>query len=128
MYFEDLTTYRYHQDGIGKNVKNVGWLKNGKKFNTSERLNTELADKLLDLWDLRVVKTRGFHCCDICGSIAPVQIFNKNGASYLLGTSEFRVFSQVDDTVFAAPDMIIHYILKHKYLPPDAFVHTLLRQ
>lgn len=126
MYFEDMTKYSYHQDGVGEKVKNVGWLENSKGFNASEFQNVELGKILLGLWGCRVVKMRGFHCCDICGSKSREKFVDEDGNSYFLGAAEFRVNSKDNDTVFAAPDMIIHYIFEHNYSPPKDFVRALL--
>jgi hypothetical protein len=35
-YFEDLSDYKFHRDGIRQNTRNVGWLARGHKFDTAE--------------------------------------------------------------------------------------------
>lgn len=41
----------------------------------------------------------------------------------LLGSGEIRVFNSAGD-VFAAPNLIYHYILQHHYRPPDEFLRA----
>ncbi|WP_249375347.1 hypothetical protein [Streptomyces sp. I05A-00742] len=43
----------------------------------------------------------------------------------LLGTAELRVVS-ADGTWFIAPDLVLHYVTDHGYLPPDDFVEAVL--
>ncbi len=41
-----------------------------------------------------------------------------------VGNGEIRIAGE-NDRVFAAPRMILHYIVKHRYLPPEAFIEAL---
>ena len=50
----------------------------------------------------------------------------RDGGTLSLGTSEIRVFGQ-DGTIYAAPDLIYHYVIDHQYRPPDVFIDTLLQ-
>lgn len=43
----------------------------------------------------------------------------------LVGGAEIRVRAK-DGVVYAAPDMIVHYVLAHRYLPPAAFVEAVI--
>ncbi|BFM08548.1 hypothetical protein [Halioxenophilus aromaticivorans] len=126
MYFEDLSDYSYHPDGLGENVKNIGWLCKGEDYNVSENPHVELAEKLLSKWHGRVVKTRGFHYCDLCETSGLVKVTNELGQNFNLGSAEFRVPSMGSDTLYAAPDLIIHYILEHNYSPPQDFCDSVL--
>lgn len=71
---------------------------------------------------IRVNQTRGFHRCDFC---APVQQgLTQEGEELLLGSAEIRV--GIGAVIYAAPDLIFHYVSVHPYHPPAAFLHALL--
>ena len=43
------------------------------------------------------------------------------GEEMLLGSAEIRVFGQAG-LIYAAPNLIYHYVLLHHYSPPEVFV------
>ena len=42
----------------------------------------------------------------------------------LLGSAEIRVFAD-GGAIYAAPDLIYHYMVVHRYKPPDQFISSL---
>ena len=46
-----------------------------------------------------------------------------SGQEIDVGNGEIRIADE-DGLVFAAPTMILHYIVEHRYLPPDAFIEA----
>jgi len=127
MYYKDLTSYEYHESGIGKNIVNIGWLNKDNNYIKSSKPNVEVAKILITLWDDRTLRTRGFHICNLCeNESAPTYFDDINGKSYLLGSAEFRIHSTRSNLIFAVPDMIIHYLLDHNYQPPSEFVDAVL--
>ena len=58
--------------------------------------------------------------CDICSPNAIVHA-HRDGVSLLLGGAELRVFSN-SGVIYAAPDLIFHYVESHGYTPPDEFI------
>ena len=125
MYFEDFSIYSYHPSGAGENIVNIGWLEKGRPFKTCESANLILVEKLIQRFDDRVVRTRGFHQCGFCKKPRiPVIHTGKNGEKYSLGSAEFRIKSKSCEYTYAAPDLIIHYILEHNYCPPNDFIDS----
>lgn len=127
-YFKDLSDYSYHPSGVGNSVKNVGWIDGsysvGVHVNSCQK--QELIDKLLELWEKRVVKTRGFHSCELCENPAmPSTYVSESKQVFNLGSAEFRVEASTTGEVYAAPDLIVHYISEHDYQPPSSFVEAL---
>jgi hypothetical protein len=123
-YFADLSEYEYLPP-IDPNVrqKNVGWLAAGKEFKRKKS-----TDALLDLvWDycaLSFEQARGRHECEFC----PVEfspITERNGKRLALGSAEIRVLSPSGE-IFAAPNLIYHYMAFHDYYPPEQFVDAVL--
>ena len=126
-YFRDLTVYEYFKDPQQWPLENnVGWLGPGHSFPTATP-----TESLLDLvWKFCKVKvnlTRGIHPCHLCKSRIPPfesQMFERNGDKLLLGSAEIRSFSS-RGAIFAAPNLIYHYISAHHYRPPEEFVDSL---
>lgn len=46
------------------------------------------------------------------------------GEKVTLGAAEIRVIG--DEDIFAAPDLIYHYVADHNYLPPGEFIDAIL--
>ena len=51
-------------------------------------------------------------------------VYTSVGERSTLETVRIRIAGE-NDRVFAAPRMILHYIVKHRYLPPEAFIEAL---
>lgn len=125
-YFEDLTPYTYYHLGIRNNTLNIGWLdivypyKHGK-------LPDEFLNKLWDFVQIKLFRLRGFHVCNLCSEkvISPI-IVRKGDVDFKLGDAEIRVLGE-DGKIYAAPNLIYHYITVHGYRPPDEFVQAVLK-
>ena len=48
------------------------------------------------------------------------------GKTLRLGFAEIRAFSD-DGKVYAAPNLMFHYIVDHSYLPPSEFIDAVLK-
>lgn len=62
----------------------------------------------------------GFHTCEYCPKNGIVRPATSSGDV----TLNFR--STLAQKAFVMPDMIVHYILEHDYLPPENFVQSVL--
>ena len=95
------------------------------------------------------MQTRGIHQCDLCVSPTTVSV-SRGGVERTLGSAEIRVFSKTEArsslsqqlkgtesglvflrnsrvpvNVYAAPDLVYHYVRVHHYKPPDEFLDAL---
>lgn len=52
----------------------------------------------------------GFHVCEYCNQ----------------ATSSGDIYLYFDNSTWQMPDMILHYIAVHNYLPPDSFIRDLI--
>ncbi len=140
MYFEDLSPYTYlkNSDCLLKlehpesdEEYNIGWLDKEHVF-PQGNVASELLSKILYLCTLKICQTRGFHNCPFCSDkadfreemgecIPAIEYCNKE---YYLGSAEIRVIGK-NGKIYAAPNMIYHYIQKHNYLPPQEFLDAL---
>ena len=119
-YFRDGSPYTYLKE---EESKNVGWLDKDNAFprgNLSERA----LNRLMDISIVSVNQTRGLHCCEFCGDNMAQPTFIHLGKEFLLGSAEIRVFDPTGIS-FAAPNLLVHYVLQHKYLPPSEFIFAL---
>jgi hypothetical protein len=108
MYFPDLSSYRYL--GPEPNTLNVGWLDGIHPYPTGNT-PAEFAERLLAFLKVPVRFTFGVHSCEICHN-------ERSG-------DEIRVFGH-DQTIYAAPRMIYHYVVDHNYSPPKEFIQAVL--
>ena len=115
MYYPDLSPYAYSSKIAG--ALNVGWLDPAHAYpqgSTPEGFAARLADFCAAAH--RVNHTQRVHHCALCPSPAAIGD---------LGSAEIRVVGATNE-VFAAPDLIGHYVLAHGYRPPQAFIRAVL--
>jgi hypothetical protein len=110
-FYEDLSPYNYTH--YCEKELNIGWLQKDKDFpvgDTPEGFLERLkwfAEKPFPMFHA------GHHLCEFCE--------DKNANS----SCELRIVG-ADDTVYACPILIIHYIEVHKYLPPQQFIDAVM--
>ena len=119
-YFEDLSRYSYFRDG---GEKNVGWLDAEKPFEKG-KVCPKFIKNLEAISRVSVHATRGLYFCNICRDETFV-LHDMNGKKIFLGEAEIRVFSNCG-MAFAAPNLLLHYIKSHNYLPPKEFVDAVM--
>ena len=117
-FYEDFSFYEFFERYKKTKHINIGWLEDGYCFETAD-LPSDFLDKLWDFCNVLVIQTRGLHYCDFCAEKSKI-VIHRNGVEHVLGDSEIRVFGERQ--VFASPNMIYHYVQKHHYQPPAAFV------
>jgi len=131
MYFPDLSQYSYleHSPFSLKEKPrplNVGWLDIKHTFPT-DKASKDLLDALFEACSHPVNKMRGFHQCLFCRSHVWAVEVSRGDRTIILGSAEIRVKGK-DGKVYAAPDLIFHYVAEHHYKPPTEFVEALLSQ
>src|SRR5262245_55142707 len=102
----------------GYHVRAIGWLHPSHPYTKGEVL-AEFLSRLKELTArggdsaeaLYFGALGGFHTCEFCGQAH--------------GIGNFGVPS--GDLLFVAPEMIVHYIEEHGYIPPAEFVEAVLR-
>jgi hypothetical protein len=120
MYLNDLESYRYDVPVPLKDVLAVGWL--------SKMSDPPLGDPPDDfvsaleqlLSTHRVNQMRGYHVCEFC-SRSPLTHRTQSGRTIMLGSAEIWVPLLERAVIYAAPDLIYHYVTEHRYLPPSEF-------
>lgn len=103
----------------------VGWLDPQHEYPRGV-----VADAVLErLWafcDDPPVMSFGIHSCEFCGDddFVRSEVFYK-GTKMLVGSCDIIIIGR-RRKVYYAPDMIIHYIIDHSYLPPADFLDAVL--
>jgi hypothetical protein len=121
MFLRDLEPYRYGLPASLKDVVAVGWLSRISSYPQGE-VTDEFVEALAQLLSShRVNQMRGYHVCESC-SKSPLMFETQSGRTMVLGSAEIWVPSPEEPIIFAAPDLIYHYVKEHRYLPPSGFI------
>jgi hypothetical protein len=126
MYYPDLSVYEYIRHE-GDNVLNIGWLDELHEF-PKGKVSEQFLEKLQYIcFSQRINQTRGYHRSPfltwkkIFRSIHigyPIRIKSK---LIFLGSAEIRVPGK-NNIIYAAPNLIYHYVKDCHYLPPSEFI------
>ena len=115
-YFADLTPYTYA--GKNKSVAlNVGWLDIKFPFDT-EVPDPKFVDCLRWLVNEPIDRFRGSHACQWC------PVTSADGKLFASGNGTIIVLSE--SKVYAAPQLIHHYVSVHHYNPPQEFIDAVM--
>jgi hypothetical protein len=120
-WFADLSECTYFGRACARHLRAVGWLERGKPFPRGMPFLGALANrdvlrklsKLLENpWQL--VPLRGWHTCDFC-------FLPRRGTR-----SISNLFVPGQGTIYVCPELILHYIRRHGYVPPAEFTRAVL--
>lgn len=123
-FFEDLSKYEYSENNKDES-KNIGWLDGNCNFSKGV-LSDDFVSKLWEYVKYPINRTRGVHQNEFLDGVDALFVADFNGYEIHLGAAEIRVVDEINKCIYAAPDLIIHYILNHKYLPPVEFVQAVI--
>jgi hypothetical protein len=124
MYFPDLTPYQYGRTEQQPNILNVGWLSAAQPFHFGAP-DERFVDALRQLVSSPINLYRGVHICEFCPS--PLVKTIPNGGFMIetlpgtTGNGEIRV-AAANGITYVAPVLVLHYVVAHKYLPPQEFI------
>ena len=125
MIFDDLEELETWPEQEDTRLLAVGWL--GASIGRIRVPSSNFLDALFLACLDTVQQTRGFHPCSFCEQTifdGPIRA-SRMGRTTSLGSAE--VWVPVDgNIVYAAPDLIYHYVETHHYAPPEEFVSAVL--
>ena len=126
-FFRDLSPFREAVFPGTEGALNVGWLSPLRYCPTGSTPDA-FRTKLFELCATPLIRARGFHTCllGLCKLRwrpwgTPVVV---NGREVNLGAG--IVIVRAADKIYAAPDLIYHYVMQHRYFPPRAFIEAVL--
>lgn len=106
-------------------VLSVGWLDRSEPFHKGTA-DPRFCSALLEHIKYSAVQTMGRHLCNICNNHGHEVRIAVGGSKFInLGSCEIRVFG-IGGVVYAAPNLIYHYVTKCDYLPPNGFVDAVI--
>jgi len=123
MYLEDLSPYINVKGEIEPNVYAVGWLDQNHDFPKGE-VSQVILERILELCFNPVNPTRGWHQSPFVDHAPLGYAVEYKGKHMLLGSAEIRVLGK-KGRIYAAPNLIYHYIKDCGYRPPDEFLEAL---
>lgn len=121
-YYPDLSPYEYYQ--AESSTVNIGWLDAVHKY-PQGAVPDEFIERLWAFCCSPVHQSKGFHACELCRKPVFGLTVHRGNNTIQLGSAEIRVFGK-DGTVYAAPDLIYHYVIEHHYRPPDQFIQAVM--
>jgi hypothetical protein len=112
-HYRDLSRYEYvwgdRTPDTVPAIVNVGWLAKAEPFLAGESI-PGFAERLRLFCEQPILLTKGLHTCELCGRASG------NGEIRVLGSERF----------YAAPVLILHYVTRHEYRPPDEFIRAVI--
>lgn len=120
MYRADLSPYVNLNGEMEPNVYCIGWLNEEHGF-PKGRVPEAVLERILALCFRPVNQTRGFHQSPFLRPSPYGYPVEYKGEQKLLGSAEIRVRSRTG-RIYAAPDLIYHYIKDCGYMPPQEFL------
>jgi hypothetical protein len=121
-HFSDFSQYEYELPMKLKNVENIGWLSHGHEYTRGEPPPEFTASLRWCCCECSTNVRRGSQECIFC-DIDPIHI-DCGGRRRLLGSAEIWVPS--GQKIYAAPNLIFHYVEKHNYCPPKQFIDAVI--
>lgn len=124
-YYKDLSSYEYIKTKAKKSILNVGWLDKEHSFSKG-KIDSVLLEIILSFCKKAINKTRGYHLCPFCDEPSFGFAVEFENEKIKLGSGEIWLKGE-EGKVYAAPDLIYHYIKDHGYVPPEAFLIAVKR-
>lgn len=136
-YYPDLSPYSYDaldEQPEGEDVSalrgalNVGWLQAGIRYPRGA-VPANFVTGLFRLCSQARWGHRGIHACNLgwCPviQIGHYKVHRRGGCVVRLGSRV--VIVRGPHHTYAAPDLVYHYVVRHKYRPPAEFIEAVLR-
>lgn len=115
-------------NAVLRGAVNVGWLGRWRWFKKG-RTSEEFKEALFRLCrDPSMPGHRGYHRCTFCFS-SPRTLGtpeSRGGVEVLLGSKVLAI--RGPERNYAAPNLIYHYVERHRYKPPAEFIEAVLAQ
>ena len=121
MYVPDLAPFPFPGLDESRCVLAVGWLDAEHPFPTAPPSERFLR-RLFAFSRVLVRGTRGFHLCEMCGGPVEMMQETRDGVTLHLGSAEVWIYGR--RVAFRAPNLVYHYVVRHEYAPPEAFVNA----
>lgn len=122
--YKDFSKYEYDNVKLN-NVINIGWLGGVGSFQIGN-VSEEFIKNLWEYYKCPFFTTRKVYQNEKLDGYWKFFTAFLNGREIGLGSSEIRVLDKKKGVVYASPNLIIHYIINHNYLPPQEYIKAVI--
>ena len=123
MYYRDLSVYRYNEELTSDSVRNVGWLSQSHGYAQGD-VPEAFVERLWIFCRSSVLPYMGFHQCPFCEKDMGF-LSQRGDETMALGSAEVWALGR-NGMLYAAPNLIYHYITEHHYRPPEEFIQAIM--
>lgn len=125
MYYPDLSSYSDEVISPKEDFPTlcVGWLARTHPYTQGE-MPVRFVEQLWIFCCNSVLYTLGSHKCPFCRGSFYGALARRGEEELRLGSAEIRVLGK--GVVYAAPNLIYHYVVEHHYCPPEEFIQAVL--
>lgn len=124
MYYPDLSPYPHDKSSeVDRPILCIGWLARKYPYTQGE-VPIAFMEQLWIFCCNSVFYTLGYHRCPFCRNSSFGVLVQRSGRELRLGSGEIRVVGK--RAIYAAPNLIYHYVEAHHYSPPDEFIQAVL--
>jgi hypothetical protein len=115
---QDLEAIDYFPVDSGFVLRAVGWLGTEHEFPTG-KVTQQFFNKLNELAEnpWKPLASAGFHVCELC----QFQDYEHTARGIN------NLFIPFNNVIYVAPELIVHYINGHNYLPPLVFLDAVMK-
>jgi len=126
MYISDLSKYpsRWGESETQMDLIAVGWLDSEHSYQQGTT-SLEFRNRIELFCSNSIIRNFGVEPCALCKREPVIAVLHSGIEVILYGTYEIRIPSHVQ-RIYAAPDLILHYIIAHNYKPPQEFIDAVL--
>lgn len=122
--YDDFSVYKMDNMEL-KDIYNIGWLGDVGSFQQG-MVSEEFLVNLWEYYKCPIFSTRNkFQNVSLDGEWKFFSALS-NGREVMLGSSEIRILDKEKGVIYASPDLIIHYIVNHNYLPPKEYIKAVI--
>lgn len=122
--YDDLSRYKLNNIEL-EDVYNIGWLGDAGSF-PQGMVSEEFLMNLWEYYKCPVFSTRKKYQNVSLDGYWKFFTAASNDRESELGSSEIRVIDEEKGVIYASPDLIIHYIVNHNYMPPREYIKAVI--
>ncbi len=125
MYYPDLSPYPHDNVSCETSFPTlcVGWLARKHPYVQGD-VPAAFMERLWIFCCNSVFYTLGYHKCPFCRDSSYGALARRGEQEIRLGSAEIRIIGK--GAVYAAPNLVYHYVEAHNYRPPEEFIQAVL--
>ena len=122
--YDDFSKYEFNNKKLD-NVINIGWLGEIGSFQQGN-VSEEFIMNLWEYYKCPIFSSRKVYYNEKLDGYWKFFTAVFNGRKIGLGSSEIRIIDKEKGVIYASPNLLIHYIVNHNYLPPQEYIKAVI--